>query len=215
MLKKKNITFLFGKGNWLESHVANIIQDLKKCTQVKIIYKHEDLPEADICFILGYPKIISPHYLAKHKKNYVIHASDLPKGRGMSPWVWDILEGQNTLHVCLIEAEQGLDEGDIIKKTKIKLNGHELVKETQHAIGATAWTMITDLLEMDSFPIGKKQAGEPSYHKRRYPKDSEININKPLEEQFNLLRIVDNEKYPAFFVKDGIKYILKITKDSL
>lgn len=32
-------------------------------------------------------------------------------------------------------------------------------------------------------------------------------------EQFNLLRIADNENYPAFFILNGQKYILKIYKE--
>ena len=36
--------------------------------------------------------------------------------------------------------------------------------------------------------------------------------NKSLKEQFNLLRIVDNINYPAFFELDRHKYILKIEK---
>ena len=45
----------------------------------------------------------------------------------------------------------------------------------------------------------KKQKGRPSYFKKRTKKDSEININKNIKSQFNLLRIVDNDNYPAFF----------------
>ena len=33
---------------------------------------------------------------------------------------------------------------------------------------------------------------------------------QPIFEQFNHLRIVDNNNYPAFFYKDDKKYILKI-----
>ena len=35
-------------------------------------------------------------------------------------------------------------------------------------------------------------------------------INKTIKEQFNLLRIVNNQEYPAFFEIDGRKYKLTI-----
>jgi len=40
--------------------------------------------------------------------------------------------------------------------------------------------------------------------------DSELNIDKSLREQFNLLRIRNNEHWPLFFVIDGYKYFLGI-----
>ena len=42
----------------------------------------------------------------------------------------------------------------------------------------------------------------------------ERNINKSIDEQFNLLRIADNHNYPAYFIKNNVKYILKIEKDN-
>jgi methionyl-tRNA formyltransferase len=61
---------------------------------------------------------------------------------------------------------------------------------------------------------GEKQEGESTFYRRRKPEDSELDINKTINEQFNLLRIVDNKRYPAFFIKNGVKYILNIRKDN-
>ena len=58
-----------------------------------------------------------------------------------------------------------------------------------------------------------KQQGDETFYKKRTAKDSKLDINKTINEQFNLLRIVDNENYPAFFYKDGKKYILKIEEE--
>ena len=59
----------------------------------------------------------------------------------------------------------------------------------------------------------KKQKGKTSYFKKRTPKDSRLNINGSIKSQFNLLRICDNENYPAYFVFKKKKYILKIFKE--
>ena len=56
----------------------------------------------------------------------------------------------------------------------------------------------------------KKQSGSDTFYAKRNPKDSMIDIDKSIKEQFNLLRIVNNEEYPAFFEIDGNKYLLKI-----
>ena len=57
-----------------------------------------------------------------------------------------------------------------------------------------------------------KQRGSSTVYRRRTPNDSELNINKTLKLQFNLLRVVDNERYPAFFKHKNNKYILKVYK---
>ena len=58
-----------------------------------------------------------------------------------------------------------------------------------------------------------KQFGDPgNYMKKRTPADSEINLEKNILEQFNLLRIVDSDRYPAFFYNHGYKYQIKIKK---
>ena len=57
-----------------------------------------------------------------------------------------------------------------------------------------------------------KQKGKSNFNRMRNSNDSEININKSIKSQFNLLRICDNERYPAFFKYKNHKFILKIFK---
>ena len=43
---------------------------------------------------------------------------------------WQILEGQSSIVVCLVEATDGeVDSGRIIDKSLIELSGHELSEE--------------------------------------------------------------------------------------
>ena len=58
-----------------------------------------------------------------------------------------------------------------------------------------------------------KQTGHSSVYPWRHPEDSELDINKAIKQQFNLLRVVDNEKYPAFFKYKNNRYIIKIYKE--
>ena len=60
----------------------------------------------------------------------------------------------------------------------------------------------------------REQVGEGSFYRRRTPKDSRIDENLAIREQFNLLRVVDNERYPAFFFHNGCKYVLRIYKEN-
>jgi len=58
------------------------------------------------------------------------------------------------------------------------------------------------------------QRGEPTSYLRRTPRDSELDINQTIAQQFNLLRTVDNKRYPAFFVYKGKRFKLTIENDS-
>jgi len=53
-----------------------------------------------------------------------------------------------------------------------------------------------------------------SFYLRRRPEDSRLDPDKTIREQFNLLRVVDNEKYPAFFDLHGQRFLLKVEKAS-
>ena len=58
----------------------------------------------------------------------------------------------------------------------------------------------------------REQRGSPSYFPRRTPENSRIDLDLPLRDQFNLLRVVDNQRYPAFFDLSGYRYYIQIRK---
>ena len=60
----------------------------------------------------------------------------------------------------------------------------------------------------------KKQKGNPTYFRMRRKGDNELNINKSIKSQFNLLRVGNNNSWPSFFYFQKKKYILKIFKDN-
>ena len=66
---------------------------------------------------------------ARFRHNLVVHASDLPRGRGWSPMTWRILEGADRLTVTLFEAIDELDAGDIYAQAELVFEGHELIDE--------------------------------------------------------------------------------------
>jgi len=58
-----------------------------------------------------------------------------------------------------------------------------------------------------------KQEGDSTYYQRRTISDSQIDPHKTIADQFELLRVVDNERYPAFFRYRDSRYTIKIYKD--
>ena len=146
---------------------------------------------------------------------FVLHASNLPQGRGWSPYIWDVLYGADTLHVCLLEASEPVDTGAIWLRTTIKLAGHELLPEIHKLLFAAELSLMQQLVDGYHTFQPQLQEGEPGPHyRRRTPEDSRIDPEKPLADQFDLLRVVDADRYPAFFAYRGQCYYLKIEKAS-
>ena len=169
----------------------------------------------DIVFILSYHNLIKNEYLKKNKHNIVIHASALPKGKGWAPMFWQILEDKECIPFTMFEVNEGVDSGDIYIQEDLKLTGYELNNELREKQANHILDMCLKFINnYTRYKTATKQSGIETFYKKRGAKDSELDISKSIDEQFNLLRIVDNENYPAFFYKDGKKYILKIEEES-
>ena len=62
------------------------------------------------------------------------------------------------------------------------------------------------------FRVPNKLVKNRSIPKRTWA-DGELDINKTIKDNFNLLRVGNNDAWPSFFYHKGTKYILKIFKD--
>jgi len=96
---------------------------------ISLITKSEDITKGDILFLISCTEIIKTVIRKKFKHTLVIHESDLPKGRGWSPLIWQIINGLNTIPISLLDAAEKVDSGDIWKKEFVKLEGHETAVE--------------------------------------------------------------------------------------
>ncbi len=200
--------------SWFWNTSEDFIHKIRNLGHEVNIAKNEDeLKDGDIAAFISCLKIVSKEGLNKNKSNIVPHPSDLPEGRGFAPISWSVLENKNQITFSLFEANEDIDDGKIYLKETVNLKGTELSEELRSIQANITYEIILKYIKQYPKIMGVEQVGEPTYYKRRYPEDSELNVNESIESQFNLLRIVDNEKYPAFFIKDGKKYIIKIYKE--
>ncbi len=208
-----DITILTDKTSWFNEYIPVLQTDIEKLGhKVTVISSKEELTKGDIVFLLSCFEIIEREKLDYHKNNIVVHASDLPKGKGWSPMTWQILEGKNEIPLTLFEANEKCDAGCIYLQETIELDGTELMKDWQRKLALKTVTLCTRFIEKYDSMKGKEQKGIESFYRKRKPVDSRLDIDKTIKEQFNLLRTVDNENYPAFFEIAGQKYILMIKK---
>jgi methionyl-tRNA formyltransferase len=199
--------------SWIIPFAHNLVQ--KACAAGDDCYfvrRYDDVRPGSVAFFLGCLRITPPEILARNSCNLVVHASDLPNGRGFSPLTWQILEGCNDIPVCLIEAVGEVDAGPVIYRDRIIFDGHELLSELQNAVGEKTVELCLRYLAEEKPRVGEPQGGTPTIYRRRGPNDSRLDLEKSLSAQFNLLRVVSNEKYPAWFEYRGHRYKLIIQK---
>lgn len=211
------VSVLVDNDSWILPYAEELTQNLREsCIDARLVRKPEDIQEGWACFLLGCIHIISNNFLKRNKHNLVVHESDLPKGRGFAPMAWQILEGQNSIPVCLVEASADQpDSGDIWLKDSIELEGHEFLPTWRHLQGRKTVELCQNFITEYDALSPRKQTGEPTWYRRRRPRDSELDATKPLEEQINLLRIVDNQRYPAFFKMGETKIFIRVSPDDL
>lgn len=181
--------------------------------RARLHHDRKELEPGDILFLVSCGQIVRRQDREKFRSVLVLHASDLPQGRGWSPHIWTIVRGGNRLTLSLLEAAEPVDSGDVWLKMPIELEGHELLPEINAKLFAAELELMTRAVQEHGTIAPQPQAGDPgAYQPRRTPADSRLDPNKTLAEQFDLLRVVDNDRYPAFFDHRGHRYTLKIEK---
>ena len=82
---------------WIDRH-----RDLGH--RVELAHTLADLSGGDVLFLVSCNEIVGPRARAAYRATLVLHASDLPQGRGWSPYIWAVQGGADRIHVCLLEA---------------------------------------------------------------------------------------------------------------
>lgn len=192
---------------WIRSQVS--IHD-----EIRVYFTHKEIPSESIVFALSYGLVIPEQYLSKFVHTIILHASKLPLGRGWSPHIWSILEGQNDITLSAILASKLVDRGNVWCQKTVNICPTDLCDEINRKLFFAELTMIEDVVDLiangaSPFP----QANiPPTYYRKRSPSDSQVDQSMSIESVFDLLRVADPERYPVFFYRDGVKYNLFIQK---
>ncbi|HRK56288.1 MAG TPA: UDP-2,4-diacetamido-2,4,6-trideoxy-beta-L-altropyranose hydrolase [Burkholderiaceae bacterium] len=201
--------------SWINDSIPELVlQWLTAGHRVSWAHNAAHLPGGDVCFYLSYGRIVDTQTRSRYRNNLVVHASDLPKGRGWSPASWLILEGKSRIPVTLLEAVDPVDAGPIYLQEWIDLDGTELIDDWRKALAHQTIHLASTFVER--YPAilnsARAQVGQPSNYPRRRAQDSELDPHQTLASQINQLRIADNDSYPAFFHHQGKTFVLKISK---
>lgn len=215
-MNKYQIAIITDETSWSESYLNELITGFRDMGhEVVCRYRFDKEHSYDFVFLLSCQEIVKKEHLALNRHNIVVHASALPQGKGWSPLTWQILEGKSTVPVTLFEAVEHVDAGCIYLQEEIHFDGTELIEELRAAVGKATCKLCTAFVREypDILRKSREQQGEESFYPRRRPEDSRLDLDKSIREQINLLRVVDNVRYPAFFEWKGHRYRILIEKD--
>lgn len=202
-----------------EDHPINawLIAWVNECAdqhQIRLLRRKDQLASGDILFLISCTEMIPANLRSLYGHCIVLHASDLPKGRGWSPHIWSILEGATTITVSAITAEDLIDSGDLWAKKSFDVAPHELYDEINASLFDTEIALLDQVIGMvegDESPC-TQPVEEATYHPRRTPRDSELDTDLSIAEQFDKIRVSDPERYPAFFRIHGNVYSVSVRK---
>ncbi len=186
----------------------------KDAHEVELLQRKSELRGGDILFLISCSEIISGRDREKYSVSLVLHASDLPKGRGWSPHIWEIVNGAEAITLSLLEAEDKVDSGRIWHKLNISIPKHALWDEINQLLFEAEVELINFAVHnFDTLlPFNQKDMDDEIYYQKRIPADSQLDIHKSIAEQFDLIRVCDPNRFPAYFEYLGIRYTVKLEK---
>src|SRR5215813_13350989 len=128
-------------------HLENWVKQAAATHDMELVQSKKDVSGGDILMLISCHEIISADDRKRYRASLVIHASDLPQGRGWSPHIWQVLEGKRDIAVSLIEAEDQVDTGAIWAQRHLVLEGHELCDEINEKLFVIELALMDEALE--------------------------------------------------------------------
>jgi len=201
--------------NWLEPYVRPLPNQFLNDERFAFDLHSDprDVCGYNVVFVLGCTSILPASFLVSNELVLVVHESDLPCGKGFSPVQWQILEGKNEIPVCLFEAVEKVDSGDVFERDMIYLDGTELLDEIRAKQAVVTTALIQRFLEKYPQNPRSPQSGKESFYRRRTIQDDQLHPDRTIKEQFNLLRIANNDQYPLHVTLNNKRYVLKIYRN--
>lgn len=181
---------------------------------IEIVRRKIDLGGGDILFLVSCSEILSASDRSIYRSSLVLHASDLPQGRGWSPHIWEIVSGREEIVLTLLEAADSVDTGRIWAKRNIAVPRHALWDEINGLLFATEIELMD--FAIASFgtinPVEQAPDIAPTYYPRRNPDDSRIDPDRSIADQFDQIRVCDPDRFPSFFEFRGHRYKIRLEK---
>lgn len=212
-----NITVLCSDATHpVNAYLEDWVTEVSVHHDVRLVRSRSELTSGDFLFLVSCSELIKPEHRRDYRHALVLHASDLPQGRGWSPHVWEIIKGDAAITLSLLEAEDRVDTGRIWLKRRIPIERTLLWHEVNDLLFDTEIQLMSEAIERceDIQSYLQDPNIEPTYYRKRTPKDSQIDPHRSIAEQFDLMRMCDPDRYPVWFELHGQKYKVILEKQN-
>lgn len=190
---------------WIEAHPQ---------LEIELCQKKVELTGGSLLFLISCSEMIRQDTKDLYEHTLVIHASNVPNGRGFAPLNWQILEGAKIITVTMMDAAMKVDTGEIYHQVTFENEGFETFDEIfEKLFEAEIELMNYAVANYPNLPRRPQPTDvEDSYYRRRTAEDSKVLASQSLEEIFDLLRASDPIRYPVTFEHRGHRYRLAIER---
>lgn len=194
--------------------LAKWTQENSSHHDITLFCDKNDLCGGNLLFLVSCNELVEDKIRSTYHYTLVLHASDLPKGRGWSPHIWELLEGAEQITLTLLEADHEIDAGRIWKKMVLDIPKHLLFEEINQILFEAELSLMDFAIKYFGEIKAQEQDSKiaPTYYPKRKPENSSLDPDDTIANQFDIIRLSDPIRYPPFFRLHGKKYKIIIEK---
>jgi methionyl-tRNA formyltransferase len=148
--------------------------------------------EPDICVVAAYGKILTREILDVPRLGFInIHGSALPSYRGSAPIQRAIMEGAKRTGATIMQVEEAMDAGDIIRIAEIEImpeDDYGSLSAKMASVGAEALIEALDDISEGRAVRVPQDESRVTYAPPITKEETEIDWSKSAVELFNLVR---------------------------
>ena len=191
--------------------------DILVCNSVSALTEMVKDFKPDIAIVSGYYQIIPESTLTLVPEGFWgFHNSLLPKYRGGSPLVWQIINGEEIIGSSFFKLGKGMDDGEILHQITIKNNKNYHIKDIINILSGIWEECLPEKFHQlinKTAELKKQDNAEASYCSQRRESDGEIDWSISAYHIDNFIK-AQSSPYPgAFTIIDNQK--VKILRHSV
>ncbi len=148
--------------------------------------------KAEIAVVVAYGQILPGDILDVPKFGFInLHASLLPKYRGAAPVQWALLNGEKETGVTIMQIDQRLDAGEIIRQEKIAIEEEDNAETLAHrlfAVGKEVLLQAIREIETGKAELRAQVESEATFAPALTKESGELDWRKPAAQINNRIR---------------------------
>ena len=186
-----------------------VLQPLSFKKEPQVLEKLKEL-NPDVIIVIAYGIIVPKEFLEIPKYGCLnIHVSLLPKWRGAAPIQRAIQSGDNKTGICIMQMDEGLDTGDILKRLEIDISDTDTSASLHDKFARLAIKPLVEVLDSIGNIEPVPQLGKPTYAHKITKQEGLIDFNKSAKQISCHIRAFT--PWPSAFFKLG-EEIVKVGK---